>query len=236
MSGRLSRPPHPVLFELLYEPQLAHAQQDVLPHLLAIDAAHVVMLAERGLLAPATASALLRVNRELTDRLECGADVLETPRTHRGLYFVYEREYITRLGETIGGAAHLARSRNDINATVARMRLRETLAGTLDRSGGLVEAMAAVAAAHAETAMSGFTHLSASSCCARSSCWIARTTPSTGRRWERRPATAPRSRSTAAGWPTCSGSRTPSTTRSTPSRRATTPSRCCTRWRCSASR
>jgi argininosuccinate lyase len=158
-TGRLSRPPHPVLFELLYEPQMARAQQDVLPYLLAIDAAHVVMLAECGLLTHDAATALLRVNGALADRLERGANVLDTPPAHRGVYFVYEREYITRLGDAVGGAAHLARSRNDINATIVRMRLRDTLAGTLDRCADLVAAIGAVAAAHVETAMSGFTHL-----------------------------------------------------------------------------
>ena len=249
-TGRLSRPPHPVLFELLYEPQMARAQQDVLPYLLAVDAAHVVMLAERGLLGHEPAAALLRVNRELTDRLESGGDVLDAPPGHRGVYFVYEREFITRLGETVGGAAHLARSRNDINAAIVRMRLRDTLAGTLDRCADLVDSIAAVAAAHVETTMSGFTHLQPAQpttlghYLAGLGFELLRAielldgapTPSTDRRWERRPATARRSPSTASGWPTCSGSPLSSRTRSTPWRRATTSSRSCTRSPRSASR
>lgn len=159
MNGRLSRPPHPLLFELLYEPQMAHAQQDVLPYLLAIDAAHILMLAECRLLSRETAAALLRVNGELTDRLESGAEVLDAPPSHRGIYFLYESEYITRLGDAIGGAAHIARSRNDINAAIARLRLRDLLNGTLDRCGDLVDAMTALGAAHVETLMSGFTHM-----------------------------------------------------------------------------
>jgi argininosuccinate lyase len=159
MNGRLSRPPHPVLFELLYEPPMARAPQDVLPYLLAIDAAHVIMLGERGLLTPATAAALLRVNGELTDRLERGAEVLDAPAHHRGVYFVYEQAYITRLGEVVGGAAHIARSRNDINAAIARLRLRVALTATLGRCGDLLDALTDLAAAHVETTMSGFTHL-----------------------------------------------------------------------------
>ena len=158
MIGRLSRPPHPVLFELLYEPQMERAQRDVLPYLLAIDAAHIVMLAERTLLGGEAAAALLRVNTELTARLDAGEEVLETPATHRGVYFIYERKYITELGETVGGAAHLARSRNDINATVARMRLREALSRTIERACDLVGSATHVAGAHADTVMSGFTH------------------------------------------------------------------------------
>ena len=44
--GRLARPPHPVLFAELYEGDFAKDQIEILPHLLEVDAAHVVMLAE----------------------------------------------------------------------------------------------------------------------------------------------------------------------------------------------
>jgi len=157
--GRLSRPPHPVLYELLYEPQRTSARHDVLPYLLPIDAAHVVMLSEGGLIEPGVAAALLRVNGDMAGGLARGLDPLDATAGHRGVYFAYEQEYVTRLGAAVGGAAHLARSRNDINATIARLRLRDNLAGTLDRGCQLVEAVIALASAHVETTMSGFTHL-----------------------------------------------------------------------------
>jgi argininosuccinate lyase len=156
--GRLTRPADPVLFQLLYEPQLASDRRNVLPYLLRIDAAHVVMLAGRGLLALETARALLAVNEELRRRLDADEAVLPAPATHRGLYFLYEQEYVERLGPQVGGAAHLARSRNDINATVARMRLRDQLLDLLADCCELLETMAATAGEHLETTMCGFTH------------------------------------------------------------------------------
>ncbi len=73
--GRLVRGPHPVLFELLYEPHFASDKAQVLPHLLRIDAAHVVMLARRGILAPEPAARLLALNRELARRLAAGEEL-----------------------------------------------------------------------------------------------------------------------------------------------------------------
>src|SRR6185295_8606837 len=92
--GRLSAAPHPGLFDLLYAPQFARDRQEVLPRLLRIDAAHVLMLAERGILPHETAAGLLRVNRELAARAQAGEPVIEPPPVHRGLYMVYESHYV----------------------------------------------------------------------------------------------------------------------------------------------
>jgi len=157
--GRLSRPPNPVLFELLYEPGYAQDRVHVLPFLLRIDAAHVVMLAERRLLPAATASRLLRVNRELAARRAAGEDLFGPPPSHRGLYLLYENEYVERLGPEVGGTAHLARSRNDINATVYRFRLRDAVLTLATAASGLAESQLDLAERHTETLTSAFTHM-----------------------------------------------------------------------------
>jgi argininosuccinate lyase len=156
--GRLRADPHPQLIHLLYDPQFERDRQEVLPWLLRIDAAHVLMLEERGILPRDTAAGLLRANQELTVRVRAGERVVEPPPVHRGLYMVYERHYVDRLGPEAGGAAHVARSRNDLNATVARMRLRDELLALLQAGGELAGAVLALARDHAGTAMSGFTH------------------------------------------------------------------------------
>jgi argininosuccinate lyase len=159
MMGRLSEGPHATLFELLYEPHEAGAHRDVLPYLLAIDAAHVVMLEEQALVTTSVAGALLALNQEMTERVERGETVITFVPRHRGIYFLYERELIARLGGGVGGAAHLGRSRNDINATVTRLRLREVLLGVIADACDMTEALLDAAGAHATTTMSGFTHL-----------------------------------------------------------------------------
>jgi len=157
--GRLARGPHPVLFTLLYEPHFVSDREQVLPHLLRIDAAHVVMLARQGILASDSAARLLSLKRELAGRLSAGEELFPPPPSHRGLYLLYEGEYIARLGGDVGGAAHVARSRNDINATVTRMRLRTALADVLQQGLLLAGTLERLGTEHAQTLMSAFTHL-----------------------------------------------------------------------------
>lgn len=156
--GRLARGADRRLQKLLYDPGLEHDLDHVLQHLLQIDAAHVVMLAETGCLAPEPAAALLRLNRELARERAAGRPVLPALREHRGLYFLYEREYVERLGTQVGGAAHMARSRNDINATVTRLRLREGVLDFLRDALSLCDAVLELGGGHLETLTSGFTH------------------------------------------------------------------------------
>lgn len=157
--GRLARPPHGELLALLYHPNLAEDKQQVLPHLLEIDAAHLVMLARQSLLSRETVARLLALNRELATRTAAGEDLFGSPSAHRGLYALYEGELIARLGPEVGGSAHVARSRNDINAAVTRLRLREGVLATQEAGHRLISALAALALDHADTLMSGFTHL-----------------------------------------------------------------------------
>jgi argininosuccinate lyase len=157
--GRLALPPNPLLHELLYEPGLRADRVHVLPHLLRIDAAHVLMLARRQILPPAAARQLLGVGAELARRLAAGEELFADAGAHRGLYWLYEREYVRQLGPEVGGAAHVARSRNDINATVARLRLRDELLALLDALDALLAVAVERAGRDAATLMSGFTHL-----------------------------------------------------------------------------
>lgn len=156
--GRLSSPPAPELFDLLYRSQFHQEVADNLPWILRIDAAHVLMLAERGILPRDLAAGLLATHQDLMARISRGEAVLEAPPVHRGLYFVYERHLVERLGSEVGGAAHVARSRNDINAAVTRLRLRWELLGLLDEGGGLLDVMLGLVREHEATVMSGFSH------------------------------------------------------------------------------
>lgn len=156
--ARIRGAPHPVLFELLYEPSLVEDQRTVLPHLLRIDAAHVLMLARTGILNVEAAGRLLALNGEMTEAVRRGETLFDAGVPHRGLYWLFEQRYVERLGAETGGAAHVARSRNDINATVARMRAREELLALLEDLCPLLETATALALEQSATLMSCFTH------------------------------------------------------------------------------
>ncbi len=158
--GRIKRPPHPLLVELLYGPNLLSDLEHALPLLLDIDAAHVVMLTRCGLLSGVVGARLVELNRELAAQYVQGKKAVGLlPTQHRGVYLHYEHLLIDRLGPEVGGAAHIARSRNDINATVARMRLRTVVLSILADIAKLEESLGLAASEYSETLMSGFTHL-----------------------------------------------------------------------------
>lgn len=149
--GRLSKAPHPELHRLLYAPAFAHDARETLPLLLRINAAHVVMLEQCRIIERSAAAALLRANDEIA------AAPFEAPESHRGLYAVFEHELSVRAGDA-AGSVHVARSRNDINATVARLRVRQFLIEIADDLLALQTSLLERASQHASSVMPGFTH------------------------------------------------------------------------------
>jgi argininosuccinate lyase len=119
---------------------------------LAVDRAHVVMLAEQAIVADDVAgeilAALAAIEAAGHGALPDGEDVHEA----------IESAVVERVGPD-GGRMHTARSRNDEVAACIRYRLRADLLALLDT---VVEARAElleVAEAEAETVMPGYTHL-----------------------------------------------------------------------------
>jgi len=119
---------------------------------LAVDRAHVVMLAEQGIVDDATAGEILAALDDVAgagyDELPDGEDVHEA----------IETAVIDRVGPD-GGRMHTARSRNDEVATCIRHRLREDVLDAAAATVALREALVAVADEHADTVMPGYTHL-----------------------------------------------------------------------------
>ncbi len=119
---------------------------------LAVDRAHVVMLAEQGVVDDDTAGEILSALDEVAEAghgaLPDGEDVHEA----------IETAVIDRVGPE-GGKMHTARSRNDEVATCIRYRLRADLLDAVEATLALREALTEAAAGHAETVMPGYTHL-----------------------------------------------------------------------------
>ncbi|EMA55066.1 MULTISPECIES: argininosuccinate lyase [Halococcus] len=117
---------------------------------LAVDRAHVVMLAEQGIIDEASAGAILD---GLADVEATDYDALDGEDVHAAI----ETAVIERVGEA-GGRMHTARSRNDEVATCIRYRLREELLDAIDATLVLREALVEAAREHVETLMPGYTH------------------------------------------------------------------------------
>jgi argininosuccinate lyase len=119
---------------------------------IAVDRAHVVMLAEQDIIDDEDAGAILGALDEIEaaghDALPGGEDV----------HAAIETAVIERVGPE-GGRMHTARSRNDEVAACIRYRLRADLLDAVETVVGAREELLATAREHTETVMPGFTHL-----------------------------------------------------------------------------
>lgn len=119
---------------------------------MAINRAHVVMLAEQQILGADDAATILRglvtVESDLTPT---------TLREDLDLYYNVERRLETVIGAT-AGRMHTARSRNDLQATYQRMAVRETLDGVIGDVVALRATLLDLAEQHVESIMPGYTH------------------------------------------------------------------------------
>jgi argininosuccinate lyase len=123
--------------------------------LIAIHYAHLVMLDARGIVPHATARAI----REGLDSVS-PADVQRViyDETHEDLFFYVEHLIVSACGEDIAGRLHTARSRNDIDMTMYRMRQREFVLGLLAATLELRRSLLEQADRHRETVFAVHTH------------------------------------------------------------------------------
>ncbi|MER9756174.1 lyase family protein [Mesorhizobium sp. M0166] len=115
---------HPEAMKLLAPPIDIARDGRLLRYQATIDEAHLVMLADQGLVSQALAAELLTHILALQHE---GFQCLEGRDARRGLYLAYETQLAARAGPENAGWLHLARSRNDLNATISLLVLREAV-------------------------------------------------------------------------------------------------------------
>ena len=118
MRHRVREPLGQPFLDAVLRPRLLADAEASLGAMVAANQAHLVMLAERGLIAPGPAAAVARALGAI-DRDGLAADELDP--ALEDLYANLERAVARRAGEDAAGRMHVARSRNDLGATVARM-------------------------------------------------------------------------------------------------------------------
>jgi argininosuccinate lyase len=123
--------------------------------LLSIHYAHLVMLVERGIVTRADAQALRAALDTIT---EARVRDVRYDGTYEDLFFYIDRLIAQATGDEVAGRLHTARSRNDIDMTMYRMRQREDVLGLLGATLALRETFLLIAAAHRETIFPAHTH------------------------------------------------------------------------------
>ena len=127
----------------------------LLSPLMAINYAHLVMLAEQGIISAAEARALRGALDGISlDRVR---EVLYDG-TYEDLFFYIERLIDKACGEDTAGRLHTARSRNDLAMTMYRMHQRASIAVLAEATMGLREALVSLAERHTGTIYGAHTH------------------------------------------------------------------------------
>jgi argininosuccinate lyase len=131
------------------------AKSQFLGPLMAIHYAHLVMLADTGIVtrdhARAIRAALGAIDRDAVRRVRYeGAD--------EDLFFYVDRLIVQGCGEDAAGRLHTARSRNDIDMTMYRMQQREMVLALVDGTARLRRVLLAFAARHRTDVFAAHTH------------------------------------------------------------------------------
>jgi argininosuccinate lyase len=123
--------------------------------LMAIHEAHLMMLAEQGIVSAADARTI-RQALDGIDRAALARAVYDG--TSEDLFFFVNRRIAGACGEAVAGRLHTARSRNDIDMTMYRMLLREWLLAVVEAAVDLRRALLDVADCHTATVFPAHTH------------------------------------------------------------------------------
>jgi argininosuccinate lyase len=131
------------------------AKELFLSPLMAIHYAHLVMLAAQGIVSPEDARAIRTALDSVSEDDVRGA---KYDGTCEDLFFYVERLVIDACGDEVAGRLHTARSRNDIDMTMYRMRQREFVLGLMAATFELRRSLVDLADAHRETVFAVHTH------------------------------------------------------------------------------
>nr|WP_298104856.1 argininosuccinate lyase [uncultured Shinella sp.] len=156
VSPRLSQPLAREILELVFAPRIAREVSLGIDDLCSVNEAHLVMLAQAGMIEPSAARSIAGALSAM--RAEGAESVPQDP-AREDAYFNFEAALMERVGADVGGRLHLARSRNDINATLDRLALGRLLLVLGEELLALRRALLDRAQEHIETIMPGYTHL-----------------------------------------------------------------------------
>ena len=156
-GGRRDAPPTmsfaPEYVNTVLNENFEDAKALFLEPLLAIHGAHLVMLAERDIVSARsarTASATPSPRCAATRSARAAYDG-----SCEDLFFFVERLIAERVRRRVAGRLHTARSRNDIDMTMYRMRQRGFVLDLFDATLALRATLGGIAAAHLETVFAG---------------------------------------------------------------------------------
>lgn len=120
-----------------------------------IHRAHVVMLAEQGILDVEEARTILKAVNKVA---QIDVSTLQYDPDFEDLFFMMEAKIGEEIGGDLAGKMHIGRSRNDMGVAMYRLVLRTRLLHFIEHAYQLSETILHQAEKHKETYMTGYTH------------------------------------------------------------------------------
>mgnify|MGYP003625839402 CR=1 FL=1 len=151
-----TRFPDPAYRDTVLAPLFEAAKDHYAGAVRTINQAHLVMLAETGILPRDIAGKIAGALRAIDAELDLPS--LTYSGEHEDYFFLVEAELKRRLGPDVAGALHTARSRNDMDHTVFKMVLRDHADRLLMQVQALLEALIATARRERDTLIVAYTH------------------------------------------------------------------------------
>jgi argininosuccinate lyase len=131
------------------------AKSQLLSPLMAIHYAHLVMLATQGIVSPADAHTIRAALDSISQE---EVKLVPFDGSCEDLFFYIERLIVDACGEDVAGRLHTARSRNDIDMTMYRMRQRELILELLSATFELRRSLLLLISRHHDTIFAVHTH------------------------------------------------------------------------------
>lgn len=121
-TGRIQRGIKLIARQIVFGLKSAEDLEREMQYITEVDLAHVFMLAKGGIIGSGQAKKLLK---EILELRTGNFAPLKGKLASRGNFLLYEDYLIEKTGIQIGGMLQTGRSRNDLNATVIRLKLRD---------------------------------------------------------------------------------------------------------------
>ena len=156
ISSRLTEKTADEIIQYLYQPYMDMFDEEALERMCALNEAYVAVLHNKSLVTAEIAKQLLKGIQVLRDR---GVDGIDRNPEYEDSYFAFENTLSKELGASVTGWIHVGRSRNDLGATLDRMKARDLCLEIQTQLIALRKVLLESAAKHADTIFPGYTHL-----------------------------------------------------------------------------
>ena len=153
--ARLGENPDGVYLDNLLNPEFEILREHFFGPQMLLNRAHVLMLAEVGLLGDDDAGRILSVFDEVA---EAGVPESITGADFEGVHFYVESRLIDELGERVGGVLQTGRSRTDVYDAACRLIARELLLDVAEAHAVLRTSILDTAAEVTDAVTTGYTH------------------------------------------------------------------------------